>query len=297
MRTIGAARAFRLGVCIVLRKRFWIFATAAALAFCNVSSSQADDIHDGLADFSAAPDARDWNGVYLGGNFGYGFGHKETSDISVFTAGGAPIPTFAPLTYALDPDGVFGGGQLGFNVQSGRLVFGVEADIEKADISGSSLTVFANPGSPNNIAPFGYDASASVDWFGTVRGRLGYACDRTLFYVTGGLAYGHVDYSATYEFLPLGPGQSFGLASASGFETGYVIGGGLEHAFDANWSLKLEYQYIDLGSKDVTGQLFFANGTASGETFKTSVDSEFHTIRVGLNYRFGDRPEPATSLK
>lgn len=261
--------------------------TSAAILMLSIPAGHANGIGGSIKDAPSAPEAMTWSGVYLGGNVGYAFSRDQTSELTVFTPGGLPIPTFGPLTYALEPEGAFGGAQLGFNLQSGRLVFGLEADIQGADIGDHSLTVFANPGNPNNIAPFGYEASLDIEWFGTVRARLGYAWDRTLVYVTGGFAYGHVDYSASYDFLPLGPGQSFGVAGAGGTETGYAIGGGLEHAFDRNWSLKLEYQYIDLGDLDVEGRLFFRDGRPSGETFRTSVDLDFHTVRVGLNYRFG----------
>jgi outer membrane immunogenic protein len=244
------------------------------------------------AEAEAAEPAVNWSGLYLGANGGYAWSDGDESTLKVFTPAGAVIPTFAPLRYSLEPEGPFGGGQIGFNHQTGELVLGVEADIQASDIDDDSFTVFANPGNPNNIAPFAYDASLKIDWFGTVRARLGYAWDRSLVYVTGGLAYGQVDYRALYDFLPVGPGQSFGRASSRDTKTGYVLGAGFEHACDRNWSLKLEYQYIDLGDETVEGALFFRDGRPSEETFKTDFDADFHTVRVGLNYRFGDA-EPA----
>lgn len=243
------------------------------------------------------PTITNWTGLYIGGNAGYGFADDDNSTINVFNPAGAPLPTNFPLKYGLEPEGAFGGGQIGYNHQIDRVVLGVEADIQSADINDDSTTSFVNPGNPNVISSFDYIAKLDIDWFGTVRGRLGYAFDRTLVYVTGGYAYGEVSYSALYDFPPPGPGQSFGTAKFKDTEDGYVLGAGIEHAFCKNLSLKLEYQYIDFGDRDVEGQLFFNNGRPSGETFKTNVDMDFHTVRVGLNYKFGERHEPVASLK
>lgn len=238
-----------------------------------------------------------WSGFYIGANGGYGFSDGESSEITVFNPAGIALPTTSPLRYGLEPEGGFGGGQVGYNHQFGALVVGVEADIQASDINDDSRTTFVNPGDPNVISPFDYNASIDIDWFGTVRGRLGYAYDRTLLYLTGGYAYGEVSYSALYDFPPPGPGQSFGTAKFSDRKDGYVLGAGVEHEFCENISLKVEYQYIDLGDHDVSGELFFRDGRASGETFRSEVDVDFHTVRVGLNYKFGDRREPAAPLK
>lgn len=242
------------------------------------------------------PASGDWTGFYIGGNVGYGFADHDAT-LTVFSPAGAPLPTNFPLKYGLEPEGAFGGAQIGYNHQIDRIVLGVEADIQGSDINDRSTTSFVNPGNPNVISSFDYTAKLDVDWFGTVRGRLGYALENTLVYVTGGYAYGEVSYSALYDFPPPGPGQSFGTAKFNDTEDGYVLGAGIEHAFCKDFSLKFEYQYIDLGKREVEGQLFFSDGRPSGETFKTDVDADFHTLRVGINYKFGDRTEPIASLK
>ncbi len=114
-------------------------------------------------------------------------------------------------------------------------------------------------------------ASANIDWFSTVRGRVGYAAGPTLLYFTGGLAFADVDYSVSGT----GPGGAFAMSSDK-IETGYTLGGGLEWAFAPNWSLKSEYLYVDLGDETVTSP-----GGVSSTT-----DLDFHTVRVGLNYHF-----------
>lgn len=225
-----------------------------------------------------------WSGFYLGANVGWGSAESDgTGNIKVYDQNGVQYPT-GPLPYSIERDGAFGGLQAGYNLRSGDLFAGIEADIQTADISGSSATSFP---APTPISPFVYSASASTDWFATVRGRIGLANKDTLAYLTGGFAIGNVDYRATY----LIPGNSaFANLSSSERQTGYVVGGGIEKALTPNLSLKLEYQFIDLGSQSAAGALFFAPGRPSNETVRTTFDTEIHTVRLGLNYHFDWQP-------
>jgi outer membrane immunogenic protein len=230
-----------------------------------------------------------WAGFYAGVNGGYGWVNQDTQNIQVFNPGGT-LYASGPLRYDLKSEGGFGGGQVGWNYQLNKVVVGIEADLEAAGIKGNSSTNFAPP----VIAKFDYAASKDLDWFGTVRARLGLAAlDRALVYATGGFAFGHVSYNAHYIFTDttccIG---SYGLANAHENATGYTVGGGVEYQLAANWSLKAEYQYLDLGSHDVAGRLYFANGTASGEVFKTRYDEKLQTVRAGLNYHVGSVYEP-----
>ncbi|NJM36129.1 MAG: porin family protein [Rhodomicrobium sp.] len=228
-----------------------------------------------------------WTGFYLGANAGYAWSDSDRSNIEVFRSpqDGGTLYDSGPLPYELSPEGGFAGVQLGYNHQSGNIVLGIEADIQASDIGDSSKTSFVDPG---EIADFDYFASADIEWFGTVRGRIGYSFDRTLLYITGGFAYGEVNYQADYVFTdPACCTGSFGVVGGGETKTGYVLGAGIEHMLDANWSLKAEYQYIDLGTLDVDGALFFSDGSPSGETVESKIDADFHTVRVGLNYRFG----------
>lgn len=194
-----------------------------------------------------------WRGFYMGVNAGYGWSNDNGVSVSgpIGTGGGA-----------VSLDGWFGGGQLGYNAQFDHLVVGVEADIQAADIDDRTRITGSYLG----------NASANVDWFSTLRGRVGYAAGPTLLYVTGGLAFADVSYSASGS----GGGASFAL-SKDDIETGYTLGGGLEWAFAPNWSLKSEYLYVDLGDETLS---------SPGGTFASSTDLDFHTARVGLNYRF-----------
>jgi len=191
-----------------------------------------------------------WAGFYAGVNAGYGW--SPNSD-QLALAGDNPT--------GLSPEGGFGGGQIGYNWQVGHLVFGVETDLQGSDIS-------------DRVQDFVYGDTfrSSLDWFGTVRGRLGYGFDRALLYVTAGFAYGGVHNSVD------GPAFRF-----DGTATGYVLGAGVEYKFSPAWSIKGEYQYINLGTNDPTGPF----GPYSAIPGTTVRDDEFHTLRVGLNYRFG----------
>jgi outer membrane immunogenic protein len=188
-----------------------------------------------------------WQGFYLGLNGGYAFG--DTSN-APFEVANVPVRSLGDLS----PEGGFGGGQIGFNVVSGRVLFGAEADLQGADINDSTR------------APGLGAASSDVDMFGTVRGRLGFVSDRTLFYVTGGYAWGDVESTFSTGGLTL---------SQSEILHGFVLGGGVEYALTDNWSTKLEYQYVDLEDSRL------GIGARS-----TSIDPDFHTVRLGVNYRF-----------
>ena len=214
----------------------------SALALAAFSANAADMYRgEPAGSYKDAPVyvANTWTGFYAGVNGGYGW----TSDSSNF-----------------QPEGGFGGGQIGYNWQGGfgfgqAWVFGVEADFQGADISDNAFGV-----------------KSQLNWFGTVRGRLGYAFDRTLVYATGGFAYGEVETKV--------PGFS-----QSDTQTGYVVGGGVEYKINPSWSLKGEYQFISLDASDASGA-----GSLAG--FSNTDRTDVHTVRLGLNYHVGHGYEP-----
>jgi len=174
-----------------------------------------------------------WDGAYIGINGGYGWSNAK--------------PTEA--------EGGFGGGQIGYNWQRDRIVFGLEGDFQGADISGRAYN-------------FGTDfARSDMNWFSTVRGRLGVASGPWLFYATGGLAVADVDHRASLA------GESF---RANDTLTGYAVGGGLEWKFSQNWSAKAEYLYLGLGDSKLTAD--------NGDFVR--INNDVQTVRVGLNYHF-----------
>lgn len=188
-----------------------------------------------------------WRGFYAGVNGGYAWG-----------SGDARLVTPGVTLDAIDPDGWFGGGQVGYNAQFGSFVLGVEGDIQGASIDGSSF---------DTVGGTDYRSSSSVNWFSTLRARAGFAADRVFIYATGGVAWADMDFSITEG------GNRF---SGSDTLTGYTVGGGVEWALANNWTLKGEYLYIDLEDAKFHG--------GGGPT--TSFDNSFHTIRAGLNYKF-----------
>jgi outer membrane immunogenic protein len=168
--------------------------------------------------------AYSWAGPYLGGNLGYAWGSVDNN------------PT--------KPSGISGGVQAGYNWQNGSpWVFGIEGDIQAT-------------GADDTFAPWKF----SNPWFGTVRGRVGYAFNNVLFYGTGGLAFGELR------------AETFGL-SESHTNAGWTLGAGAEMGFAPNWSAKIEYLYVDLADSN-----FVVTGASNGY--------RFGVIRAGVNYHF-----------
>jgi len=227
-----------------------------------------------------------WNGFYGGGHFGYGFGDATaTGEVSGEVRCGFSCwePFTLSRTGKFDLEGIFGGAQAGYNFQNGAFVFGLEADISASDIKTSGDNALLDAG----LVQLG-TVSASVDWFGTARGRVGYLLDDSVMvYATGGLAFGDVTSS-----MGLTVACCDSVASKSDVQVGYTVGGGVEAATSNNVSVKLEYLYVDLGSQDIFSQeiptigILTRNVTACGRC-----DIAFHTVRVGVNWHF-DTPLP-----
>jgi outer membrane immunogenic protein len=205
-----------------------------------------------------------WSGFYVGVNTGYGW----SPNADQLTLSG-DFPT------GLSPAGGFAGGQIGYNWQINRLIIGAEADIQGAGIS-DRVQDFN----------FGDRFHSELNWFGTVRGRLGYSFDRTLVYVTGGFAYGGVRNAVDGPTLPGAPYRFDGTAA------GYVLGAGLEYKFNPAWSIKGEYQYINLGTNDPTNPAGAHYSNIGGGGVATVRNDEYQTFRLGLNYRFGPGEAP-----
>jgi outer membrane immunogenic protein len=181
-----------------------------------------------------------WTGFYAGINAGYGFGSSDWSAPAVSTK----------------PKGFLAGGTVGYNWQSGAIVYGLEGDFDWQNAK-DHVTCAAV-----------LTCETSSNWLATFRGRVGYAFDRWLPYITGGGAYGNIKAS----IRTAGGAQ---LASASDSELGWTVGAGLEYAFMGNWSAKLEYLYVDLGSFNAA-----IAPAVDNVSFKENV------VRAGLNYKF-----------
>ncbi len=227
-----------------------LFGTAAALAIATSGALAADlpVVEPPVVEpplVTAPQPAADWSGFYAGVHGGYGFGETEIS-----------VPAF-PFAAEYDIDGWLAGLQAGYNMQSGMWLFGVEGDIAFSSIDGS----YTDPGQ------FAQTMATDIDWLATIRARAGLHYDRWMPYVTGGLALAGVDHS----IMPAGLTMSDTLV-------GWTIGGGVEAMFNANWTAKLEYLYVDLEDVDFTA------GAAAPIT--GAFDDDFHVIRAGLNYQF-----------
>jgi outer membrane immunogenic protein len=216
-----------------------------------------------------------WTGFYVGVNAGYGWGEIDN------VARPSPIVNVAPFTLSSSPEGFVGGIQLGYNWQTGNFVWGFETDFQGTTLDHTAarapMTTLAGVPFPGSSSRF----TAGIDWFGTVRGRLGVTfMPELLAYVTGGFAYGDVSVSSVTN-LPSVPSRYTGSASST--ETGWTVGGGLEYGF-GNWSAKIEYLYVSLSSPS-----FIAPRTpvVAGANLRHSVgDFDLNVVRVGLNYRF-----------
>jgi outer membrane immunogenic protein len=229
----------------------------------------------------------DWTGFYIGGNIGYSWG--QSRDTSTITIPGTVLFTSTDKTSL---NGVVGGGQIGYNWQFQRLVVGLEADIQGTDEKGSRSFTCATAVCTPPVGGFlalvipgpavPVTLNQKIDWFGTVRTRLGVLVDpKVLIYATGGLAYGEVDSSATIGLVPVG----FGTVSNT--HVGYTAGAGIEGVIGGNWTARLEYLYVDLGR--VNGSFLTAIGGLGGGVLSSNYSSRVtdNVLRVGVNYKFG----------
>jgi outer membrane immunogenic protein len=192
--------------------------------------------------------AYNWTGVYTGFNAGGGFATASaTASLAGFSASASENLV-----------GFVGGGQIGFNWQISSIVVGIEGDFQGASQNNSTAAGFAT-------------TSDTIDWFGTVRGRVGVAIDRWMPYFTAGWGYGDIQSSVS-------SGVS-GTLSANSAHSVWVAGGGLEVGVWGNVTAKLEYLYLDTGT--ITNNYSTFLGTLAVNTrVKDNV------VRAGLNYRF-----------
>jgi len=265
-----------------------LFCTCAALALTAVAGPEPLSSGKEMKQVAPAPPECDytWTGFYIGGNAGYGWGNGDTHFHPLPDA--ATFFDLAPQSLSPDPSGFIGGGQIGYNWQWNKwLVLGVETDFQGSDIEGSRrrspfLDNFGDIAleDPNVFL----EAHERMQWFGTARGRIGISpwC-RWLFYATGGLAYGNVDYSAQTNF-------DNGTTHSTKFtetNVGWTVGGGLEYAISHHWSVKAEYLYYDLGDQSRT-EPELLDGVPTGSIFfvRNHFETTGNIVRGGLNFKF-----------
>jgi outer membrane immunogenic protein len=179
------------------------------------------------------------------------------------------------------------GGQWGYNYQIQQYVLGFETDLDW--VGGEKTATFTSL--PNGVVTLNATQTAGLEALGTVRARLGYAIDRNLFFVTGGLAYGEVKASTmatavTNPALMLPPGTDIVSGSASGWRVGYTVGGGYEYAFTNNLTGKIEYLFYNLGTANYS--VAPANSFTAAEELFINASQKFdgNVLRVGLNWKY-----------
>src|SRR3954451_20000634 len=244
-----------------------------------------------------------WTGFYAGFNAGYGFDASSRSNAATIVN----LPAGSPLVVGpLAPsqvvfggrrslDGFTGGGQIGYNYQftpGSGVVVGVEADAQYVDFGRNRNRFLLTPGfaPAANIAFANPVGLSSLDYFGTVRGRLGYAFDRTLVYGTGGFAYGSGSADRSFG----------GYAGNDSFRTGYAVGGGVEFALPTESFLnffrssavtfKIEGLYVNLERGNRNQGALVVNAANLVPVAYSAIgrrDDEFAVVRAGLNYKFG----------
>lgn len=234
---------------------------------------------------SAAAEAQSrWSGPYVGINGGYSWHDVRTTNVEMETMGTVfGISPVSPAKRYPGDDGretikgAFGGAQIGYGWQHQAVVIGIEADIQKGDASSSSVTVATSLGPT-------YRSASRLDYWGTLRARLGYDVGGWLLYGTGGLAFAHA--SAEISVAPGTPSMPVAGGPFSGEDTmnylGYALGGGVEIPLAAFLSLKAEYLHVDLGTQSLRVDLAHSDGS-----FIVADEAlVFDVVRLGLNMRF-----------
>lgn len=234
--------------------------TILCLAVISATTASAADVAQWPSISPLYGPAVNWTGLYVGINGGYGLANA--------TASGS-IPGFN-VSASQDLSGAIGGGQVGFNWQTGATVLGIEADIQASGVEKDTVVCPAS-----TCGGVDFTLRNKVPWFATVRGRVGLAVERFLLYATGGLAYTHLTSALS---IPAA-GATVDLATWSSTRAAWTAGAGIEFQVSRNWSTKLEYLYLDTGS-------FQTSVSALGVTLNPTLHVSEQIIRAGLNYRF-----------
>jgi high affinity Mn2+ porin len=233
-----------------------ILSRAAVATFALSGTAVAADLPVKAPAYSAV---YDWTGFYVGAHTGYGDGSLGPRT--------NPLPeqaVFFPPTIT----GLLGGYQAGYNRQfSNRMVLGIEAD-----------ATFTSPLDVPRLVPAPFNSS--IDYTGTLRGRVGYAFGLWMPYLTGGFAWGH-------SHVRINDADGEAVSTPGQYHTGWTVGAGAEFALSGNWSAKLEYDYVNLARRTYD--------LAGFGLPPVSVKPDIHLLKFGLNYQFGDAPWPVAA--
>jgi len=252
--------------------RRYLLATVSAAAFST--GALAADLPARVPVKAPAPVvvAWNWTGFYIGINAGVAWHHAEFTDLGDQTGFGYG---FLPGTKYWSPTstGFTGGGQIGYNIQSGNIVYGLEADVNWADAKKSAtLTTIAGGAAVFSSA---LNVSTKLEWMATVRGRLGVTVSSpTLLYVTGGWAI--AGFQDQFDV----PSNTDPAVNSKRTRSGWTVGGGIEHMFARNWTAKIEALFADFGSSTVNGP------TVGSSVYRSRFEHEVVTVRGGLNWKW-----------
>lgn len=249
------------------------------MKICVIASLVLILVCGGSAAFAeVAAGSYNWTGFYAGLNIGSAINDSSYRLSPTGNYSGDPNNSLRTDSGDFNSAAFTGGGQLGYNYQICSWILGLETDfnyngVEESQFVSRALT------SPL-LGDFNHNVTQKTDFFGTVRGRVGYTpFNRWMIYATGGFAYGHVASSSNLLFTEAG--DHYAASSANG-QAGWTVGGGAEYALSRCWSVKLKYLFIDLGSNSYT----YGNQLFPGFTYTTQLDTSEHVVRVGVNYKF-----------
>jgi outer membrane immunogenic protein len=232
-----------------MQRNFTAYLASAAIILGASTTAQAADIPV-VRKAPAAVIAHNWTGFYVGAHAGYGWGRSTWTDV-------AGLVVDDNTRHNLR--GGLAGAQLGYNVQHGMWVFGIEGDWSWTGISGSSLFDGVDP------------VETDVRWLATVTGRIGIAHGAWLPYIRGGVAWANERFTISIPAVPR-------TTETTDTRTGWTLGAGLEYAFTRNWSARIGYDYISLGTAR-------ANSGFAG--FPLDIKHHLHVAKLAVNYRFG----------
>ena len=243
------------------------------LGLASILDANAADLSPpAVAPIYIPPPTFNWAGPYLGATVGFANGFHSYDDLAGAFLGYPGLSNDQSKGFAA-------GGTLGFNLQARSFVYGLEADLSW--LSNKSTYVDPN-GAINNFYP---SETNRLNDLGTVRGRLGLAVDRSLFYFTAGLAFGEVANSVQYNSLKF---PTFNVPSYNVDSTrfGWVVGSGLEYAISPSWTMKGEAIYAQLNTVTASWVSPGSQSFPANAVYNTRFNTSVALIRAGLNYKF-----------
>lgn len=232
-----------------------------------------------------------WTGLYVGLDAGYTWGKSSTSTSLVPAPNSGGNFNFAPSVISdaasihagdLRASSPVGGAHVGFNMQSGAIVFGAELDVQALDIGAARISSRPLTCCAPDVMEVG--STINLDWLATARARFGFTSGQFLYFLSGGVAVSEMHASFTFAELST---PIRGSTRAAETRWGWTVGGGLEYALDRNWTLKSDYLFIDLGSVSAPpGRLVGTVFATPRSAVVGNADVFLHVARAGINYKF-----------